>query len=267
MIAYWIGYGTNYIGGTGAGQSDWAWRLPLIIQGLPAIVLALGVIFLLPYSPRMLINKGREEEAWATLSSLRNLPVTDELVQIEFLEIKSEVLFERRAFDERFPHLAAAAGGSIWRREFAQYTNIFRTKDNFKRVAIAGLIMFFQQWSGIDAIIYYASTIFRSLGLTSGTIALLATGVTGVINVVVTLPAIMIIDKVGRKPLLLAGSVGMFCSMLTVAIIVAKCQHDWAAHSAAGWAAVVMIWFYIANFGYSWGPASWVLISGTHIPR
>jgi MFS family permease len=263
MISYWIGYGSNYIGGTGAGQSDWAWRLPLLIQGLPAIVLALGVVFILPYSPRMLLNKDRQEEALRTLSSLRGLPADHELVQIEYLEIKAEVLFERRIFDERFPHLAAAAGGSVWRREFAQYSNIFRTKDNFKRVAIAGLIMFFQQWSGIDAIIYYATSIFQSLGLTNGTTALLATGVTGVVNVAVTIPAIMIIDKVGRRPLLLAGSVGMLISMLSVAIIVAKCQHDWAGHEAAGWAAVVMIWFYIANFGYSWGPASWVLIAGT----
>lgn len=72
----------------------------------------------------------------------------------------------------------------------------------------------------------------------------------------------MIIDKVGRKPLLLIGSFGMFCTMITVAVIVATCGNDWQAHKAAGWAAVVMIWLYIANFGYSWGPASWVLISG-----
>lgn len=263
MTAYWIGFGTNYIGGTREGQSDWAWRLPLIIQGIPAIVLAIGVIFILPYSPRLLMNKDRSEEALATLSSLRSLPPDHELIQIEFLEIKSEVLFERRVFDRRFPKLAnSATGRSVWRREFAQYSNIFHTKDNFKRVAIAGLIMFFQQWSGIDAIIYYASSIFQSLGLTGGTTALLATGVTGVVNVVVTIPAIAIIDKVGRKPLLLAGSVGMFCTMLIVAVIVATCQDDWAANPAAGWAAVVMIWLYIANFGYSWGPASWVLIAG-----
>ena len=260
MIAYWIGYGTNYIGGTGDGQSELAWRLPLIIQGIPAVFLAVGVVVLLPFSPRMLINKGRDEEALKVLSSLRKLPPDNELVQIEYLEIKSEVLFEKRIFTERFPELAAT--GSVWRREYAQYTNIFRSKDNFKRVAIAGLVMFFQQWSGIDSIIYYATNIFKTLGLTNGTTALLATGVTGVINVIVTLPAVMIIDKVGRKPLLIAGSVGMFCSMIIVAILVAKFQHDWAQHSAAGWAAVAFIWIYIANFGYSWGPASWILVAG-----
>ncbi|KAJ6090454.1 hypothetical protein N7486_009269, partial [Penicillium sp. IBT 16267x] len=260
MVAYWIGYGTNYIGGTGERQSDWAWRTPLIIQGIPAIILFFGAVFFLPFSPRMLINKGREEEALKTLASLRGLAEDDIVLRCEFLEIKSEVLFEQRVFAKKFPHLAEP-GHSVWRREFAQYTKIFRDKDNFKRVAIAGLIMFFQQWSGIDSIIYYASSTFQRLGLTSGTVSLLATGVVGIINVLATIPAIMIIDKVGRKPLLLAGSIGMFFSMIIVAVIVAKCHNDWENHASAGWAAVAFIWIYIANFGYSWGPASWVLIA------
>jgi MFS family permease len=260
MIAYWIGYGSNYIGGTGAEQSDMAWRLPTIIQGIPAIVLAIGVLVFLPFSPRLLMNKGREEEALTVLADLRGLPTDHELVQIEFLEIKSEVLFERRVFADRFPNLAEEK--SVWRREYAQYTNIFRSKDNFKRVFIGVMLMFFVQWSGIDAIIYYASRIFESLGLTSGTIALLATGVTGVVNVVSTIPAIMIIDKVGRKPLLLTGAVGMFCCMIIVAVLVNLYHNDWADHSSAGWAAVAFIWIYIANFAYSWGPAPWILVSG-----
>lgn len=110
-------------------------------------------------------------------------------------------------------------------------------------------------------VIYYAPIIFQSLGLTGGTISLLATGVVGVINVVATVPALFLIDRVGRRPLLIAGSVGMFIAQLIVGVIVATCSHDWAQHSAAGWAAVVMIWFYILNFAYSWGPCSWVLIA------
>jgi MFS family permease len=150
MVAYWIGYGSNYIGGTGNGQSDMAWRLPLIIQGIPAVILATGVWFM-PFSPRLLMNKGLEEEALRTLSRLRSLPQDDPLVQVEFLEIKAETLFEQAAFEERFPRLAAKSGSNPLLRELAQYTNIFRTKDSFKRVATAGLIMFFQQWSGIDS--------------------------------------------------------------------------------------------------------------------
>lgn len=96
---------------------------------------------------------------------------------------------------------------------------------------------------------------FVSLGLTGGTIALLATGVTGVVFIVSTIPAMvcqssvyilkmtltllkLIIDKVGRKPMLLVGSVVMFSSMVIVGVIVAKFGHDWPDHVAAGWTAV-----------------------------
>lgn len=71
----------------------------------------------------------------------------------------------------------------------------------------------------------------------------------------------LIIDRVGRKPLLIAGSIGMFLCQVITGVIVAKCSHDWNAHAAAGWGAVVMIWLYIVNFAYSWGPASWILIA------
>jgi hypothetical protein len=76
------------------------------------------------------------------------------LIQAELKEIEAECLFEKRSFAKTFPNLAAKEQVSVLVREFAQYYQIFRTWDNFKRVAIAWLIMFFQQWSGIDAIIY-----------------------------------------------------------------------------------------------------------------
>lgn len=150
MVAYWICYGTNYIGGTGEHQSSLSWRIPLILQGIPAICLALGV-WLMPFSPRLLVNKDRDDEALRTLSKLRQLPEDHKLVQVEYLEIKAEAIFERRAFEKRFPGLASRSSGNPFLHELAQYTNIFRTKDAFKRVATAGLIMFFQQWSGIDS--------------------------------------------------------------------------------------------------------------------
>lgn len=102
----------------------------------------------MPFSPRWLINKGREEEALHTLAKLRNLPEDHNLVQVEFLEIKSEAEFERRIFARRFPDVTQ---DSTIRREIAQYVNIFRTRDSFKRVAIGSLVMFFQQWTGIDS--------------------------------------------------------------------------------------------------------------------
>ncbi|KAF5385779.1 hypothetical protein D9615_002691 [Tricholomella constricta] len=259
MVAYWIGYGTNFIGGTGLTQKALAWQLPWIIQGIPAVILALGTFFM-PYSPRLLVNKGREAEAITTLAYLRNLPEDHDLIQIEFLDIKAEAIFNQRILEQRYPQLVKK-GGSIWIREIMGYANLFRTKDSFKRTAIAGIIMFFQQWTGIDSIVYYAPFIFQNLGLSSNSVSLLATGVVGIIMVFASVLSMVFIDRVGRKPLWIASCAGMGLSMLIVGIITAKFSSNWPAHAAGGWAAVVFVWIYIANFAYGAGPVSWTLIS------
>lgn len=260
MISFWVGYGSNYIGGPGIHQSNMAWRLPSIIQGIPAVCLALG-IWWLPFSPRWLIKQDRHDEAIKTLAYLRKLPVDSNVVLVEYKEIQAECIFEELAFAKAFPKLAERKETNIWIRELAQYYNIVRTKDNFYRVATAWLVMFFQQWSGIDAIIYYASNVFQSLGLTGGTQALLASGVQGCIFFVFTLPAMVIIDKVGRKPMLIVGSFVMLCCMVIAGVIVAKFRHDWNEHAGAGWVAVAFIWLYVGTFGATWGPVSWTLAS------
>ncbi|KAH6900458.1 general substrate transporter [Thelonectria olida] len=260
MLSFWIGYGSNYIGGTGDGQSNLAWMLPSIIQGIPAVLLAFG-IWWLPFSPRWLVKKGRDQEALKTLAYLRNLSEDDERVQFEYLEIKAEALFEQRAFTKNFPNLAAKEQGNVWMREFAQYYLIFRTWDNFKRVATSWIIMFWQQWSGIDSIIYYASSVFQDLGLTGGTQALLATGVTGVVFFVFTLPAMAIIDKVGRKPMLYVGSVVMWVTMVLAGVLAAVYHKDWPSHMGAAWTTVAFIWLYVGAFGATWGPVSWTLVA------
>lgn len=150
MISFWVGYGSNYIGGHGASQSDLAWRLPSIVQGIPAVALACGIWFM-PFSPRWLVKQGRDEKALATLAWMRKLPQDHDLVQVEFLEIKAEALFEARAFAKANPKLADKQNKSVFMSQIAQYANCLRTWDNIKRVATAWLVMFFQQWSGIDA--------------------------------------------------------------------------------------------------------------------
>lgn len=88
MISFWIDYGTNYIGGVGETQSEAAWRLPIALQLVPALILGFGILFM-PFSPRWLVNNGREEEALAVLSRARGLPPNSDLVQIEFLYVPS----------------------------------------------------------------------------------------------------------------------------------------------------------------------------------
>lgn len=76
-----------------------------------------------------------------------------------------------------------------------------------------------------------------------------------------TIPAVLYIDKLGRKLVLLTGAIGMGICHITMAVIFAKNQNQWPTHKAAGWAAVAMVWLFVVHFGYSWGPCAWVLIS------
>lgn len=145
MLSFWIGYGSNYIGGTGEHQTDLAWRLPSIIQGIPAAALAIGIWFM-PYSPRWLVKVGRDEEAKSTLAWMRKLPIDDKLVQAEYLEIKAEAVFEQRAFARDNPKMADASQRNAFKEQIAQYVNCFRTRDNIKRISIGFMTMFWQQW-------------------------------------------------------------------------------------------------------------------------
>lgn len=138
MLSFWCGYGSNYIGGTGEGQSNLAWRLPSIIQGIPAICLAIG-IWWMPFSPRWLVKKGRHEEARRTLAWLRKLPENHDLVEVEYLEIQAEAVFEQRAFARAYPRLAEKQKQNQFMEQVGQYANCFRTWDNTKRCIIVWL--------------------------------------------------------------------------------------------------------------------------------
>jgi len=123
------------------------------------------------------------------------------------------------------------------------------------------LTMFFQQWTGVNAILYYAPSIFTDLGLTGNTTNLLATGVVGIVMWAATIPAVIWVDQSGRKPILVSGAFIMAACHIIVGILTAKFQSDWGAHTAAGWVACVFVWIFAMAFGYSWGPAAWILIS------
>ncbi|KAK5993301.1 High-affinity hexose transporter ght4-like protein [Cladobotryum mycophilum] len=120
MLSFWIGYGSNYIGGTGDSQLDLAWRLPSIIQGIPAVFLAVGIWFM-PFSPRWLVKVGRDEEAKSTLAWMKKLSIDDDRVQVEYLEIKAEAVFEKKAFAREYPQLAAKDKQNLWVQQFAHY--------------------------------------------------------------------------------------------------------------------------------------------------
>ncbi|RFU33793.1 hypothetical protein B7463_g2531, partial [Scytalidium lignicola] len=260
MTSFWIDYGTNYIGGTGDGQSEAAWLVPICLQLAPAIVLFVGMLFM-PFSPRWLVHHSREAEARKVLAHLRDLPEDHELVELEFLEIKAQSLFEKRTVAEHFPNLRELTAWNTFKLQFVAVASLFQTKAMFRRVCVATITMFFQQWTGINAILYYAPTIFASLGLSSNTVSLLATGVVGIVMFLATIPSVLWIDKLGRKPVLTIGAIGMATCHIIIAVIVAKDNDSWPLHKAAGWAAVAMVWLFVIHFGYSWGPCAWIIVA------
>ncbi|KAJ7253367.1 hypothetical protein B0H12DRAFT_596111 [Mycena haematopus] len=228
-------------------------------QGIPALALAL-LSFTLPYTPRWLIRKGRAQEALKTLAWLRKMPEESEIIQLEYTEIQAEAMFEAEMAAEKFPGLVGGGAFTQFKLQVAQFRELFTTIHMFRRTAIACLTQFFQQMSGIDAIVYYAPTIFQSLGLGAKTVSLLAAGVIGVVFVISTLPAIATIDRVGRRPLLIIGGSGMALMLILIAALTATYQPEWTS-SGAAWATATFIWLYVAFFGTSWGPVSWTVIS------
>ncbi|KAB5589300.1 quinate permease [Ceratobasidium theobromae] len=260
MVSFWIDYGTNYIGGTGSTQSEAAWRIPLALQLVPALILGVGVIFM-PYSPRWLVAQGRDEEAIKVLCLTRELPEESDLIQIEYLEIKAEVLFEAELEQVRYPQYQDGTLSSRIKLGASKYKSLLTNRTYLVRVGVGSLTMFFQQWTGINAVLYYAPSIFESLGLSGNTISLLATGVVGITMFLTTIPTVIYIDQVGRKPVLVSGAVIMGVCHLIIAILSAKFNNSWPSHTAAGWVACVLVWIFAAAFGYSWGPAAWVLVA------
>jgi MFS family permease len=120
--------------------------------------------------------RDNEEEGIKALARVRRTNVDDNLLQMEYLSIKAEVIFEESFNREKFP---GKTGVSLY---LAGYTTLFSTWPSFRRTAIGCCVMFFQQFIGCNAIIYYAPTIFGQLGLSGTTSGLLATGVYGKID-------------------------------------------------------------------------------------
>ena len=153
-IAYWITYGTQYMSG------EWSWRLPFLLQMLPGFVLGGGIAFF-PFSPRWLVSAGRETEALDSLCRLRRVKRDDPRVVLEWWDIKKEVALQRDVLKEKHPRLAESVerkGGTFAGKvglELAAWGDLFR-KSCWRRTVAGAGVMFFQQFVGINALIYYS---------------------------------------------------------------------------------------------------------------
>ncbi|QRD87020.1 sugar and other transporter-domain-containing protein [Aspergillus flavus] len=203
MSSFWINYGTQYIGVRLLGES------PFALQCLPSAILAIGTFFL-PYSPR------REEEAKQVLVRLRRLTATDYRLTLEFLEIKAA-----RVFDEESRLAKYGDNSSRFQIAWNQYKELFTVPHLRRRTTIACLLQILQQFTGINAVIYYAPQFFEAIGLRGNSVNLLATGVVGIVFFICTIPAVMYLDQWGRRKTLILGSIGMSIAELIVATFIA----------------------------------------------
>ncbi|KAJ5712883.1 uncharacterized protein N7483_010064 [Penicillium malachiteum] len=254
MVSYWIGYGTNYIGGTTyPHQSTAAWRISLPIQIIPAFVLGIGAWFL-PYSPRWLMLVSREEECLAVLARLRKQDPSSPAVQYEYLSLKVEPYADRETSRLRY-----GTEEKSWRTEALEYKRIFTTKVLLYRVGLGAGVQAFGQWAGINAIIYYAPTIFEEVGLTGGSVDLLATGLVGILMFVFTIPGALMVDRVGRKPMHYWSLANMGIAHAIIAAIIATYGNDFPGHKNAGNAAIFFVFWIIVNYALPYGPVGWII--------
>ena len=217
-------YLSNYLL-TGTGEQDWRWMLG--VQVVPALAFFL-LLFRVPESPRWLIGQGRVEEGRQVLHLINSATADQDVTSI----------LTTNATD------AAAGGSSLFARQY-------RTP-----VMLAVLFAFFNQVSGINAIIYFAPRIFEMTGLGKSS-ALLSSAGLGLVNFTFTLLAREFIDKMGRRQLMLIGSWGLIATLGLV---------SWAFYTEnfqafGGMLVPGLLFIYIAFFAFSQGAVIWVFIS------
>ncbi|MBZ8172363.1 sugar porter family MFS transporter [Staphylococcus cohnii] len=216
LSSYLINYAFTPIEG-------WRWMLGLAV--LPSLILLIGVAFM-PESPRWLLEHKSEKAA----RDVMKLTFKESEIDKEIADMK-----EINAISE-----------STW--------NVIKSPWLRPTLIIGSVFALLQQIIGINAIIYYAPTIFSKAGLGDATSILGTVGI-GTVNVLITIVAIMIIDKIDRKRLLVIGNIGMVASLLIMAILV------WTIGiQSSAWIMVACLTLFIIFFGFTWGPVLWVML-------
>ena len=198
------------------------------------------------------MSKGRDAEALQALAKLRQLAPNDSRVQQEWFDIRAEVAFHKETSALRHPELQDRSIMSRIKLEIVSWTDCFR-RGCWRRTHVGVGLMLLQQFVGINALIYYSPTLFKTMGL-DYSLQLIMSGVLNVVQLLGVITSLWTMDRFGRRPLLLWGSVFMTLSHLIIAILVGKFSGDWPSHRAAGWVSVAFLMFYMLSFGASWGP-------------
>lgn len=221
-----IGILTAYLVNFAFAETASGWRWMLGCAVIPAVLLLVGMLFL-PESPRFLVKAGRESEARAILTKLRGK--SD--VEREINQMKNASVQNRGGF---------RALTSSWARP---------------ALVIGVGLAFFQQTIGCNTVIYYTPTTIAATGL-GNSASIFAALAIGVVNVLVTVASMAIIDRIGRRKLLILGNIGMSASLVILWLL--RLFSGGAAMNAV--LTVSLLGVYILFFGVSWGPVVWVMI-------
>ncbi|KAG6852754.1 hypothetical protein C0991_009332 [Blastosporella zonata] len=223
-------------------QSHSSWRTPIAVQFAWAAILA-GGMFFLPESPRFLLKKGQDAAGKLSLARLLTTSPDSPEVEAEYAEIMAALEADRKL-----------GSGS--------YADCFRNTEgkNGLRTWTGIMLQGWQQLTGINFIFYYGTTFFKSAGISN---PFIITIICDVVNTCMTIIGVQLIDRVGRRRLLLIGAAGMCVAEFIVAIVGVTAGHiDPITHAVNLPAQRVLIAFvciYIAFFATSWGPVAWVL--------
>ncbi|KAL2831286.1 general substrate transporter [Aspergillus pseudoustus] len=218
-----------------------SYRIPIAVQFAWSIILVGGML-ILPETPRYLIKRDNAKAAARSLAKLRRLPEDHDAVRQELAEIQANHQFE----------LTLGKSG---------YKECFQG-NLLKRLVTGCLLQGLQQLTGINFIFYYGTQFFKNSGFSNEFVITL---ITNCVNVGSTIPGLYAIDKWGRRPVLLAGAIGMAVSQLLVAVIGTTttgqdAEGNIIVHNAeAQKAAIAFICIYIFFFAASWGPIAWVV--------
>jgi MFS transporter, SP family, sugar:H+ symporter len=235
VVNYFLARSAGDSLGQVAGLAAWRWMY--LAQAFPAAVFLISLFFI-PESPRYLISRGRVEEASRVLGRLFGA----EEAARKIGEIKASFRHDHR------PRLAdVLASGTV-----------------FRPIVWAGIILAtFQQFVGINIIFYYGETLWKLAGV-SEDVALERNVISGVVSIVAVLAALVLVDRLGRKPLLLIGSLGMALTLGAMTWAFSGADSDAAGNlmlgQTAGYTALVAANLYVIFFNFSWGPVMWVML-------
>ncbi|KAL2784673.1 general substrate transporter [Aspergillus keveii] len=236
FLAYWINYGCTK---NAESLGDWNWRVVILLQCLVPVVIMTGLLFC-PESPRWYIMKDRTEDAVKALTLVRDNP---EQVQVEVQEIMQAIRFEKETNPGRY--------APLWKDKAIRY-----------RFLLACGINIGQQFTGQGSLTMYSTLIYKKVFKSNSEIQLI-NALNGTLGILFTLNATWMVDRFGRRALLLIGAAGMSMCMFIVAAVVTETPDlaDGAKSKPVGIATVFLMFLFALFYKPSWGATVWIWTS------